>query len=227
MKRGKRGKKQGGERRMEGRMIVRHSQPPSYRANAVIDKKFRFIAVAGTAQGAFSISAAKLGALMVIATSAVNVVQMFETIKLKYVEIWQASSSTTNAPNTVSVQFNGGNLGSTGANQPISDTSIGSNSVAHVRGKPQKGVDAAGFDQATQTNVGVVTLFTINVSAGAVIDVVLRGILSNDARATNNSYTVVGATAGQIYYPPLDNAAGGTLSSAGILAADPVLITIT
>jgi len=202
-------------------------EPPPYRANAIIRKTFRFVNTGGAAtEQVFNISAAKIGALMAVTNVAnTTLTQFFETIRIKRVSVWQGPNTNTLLPRTVSVQFNGGNLGITGSDQPISDMSVGSTRVAHVSAKPRKGIDQAAQFQPTQTNVGVVQLFAIVCSLGAVIDVKMEGVFSSDTRVTNNTVPIVTAVLGQIYYLALDNAAGATLSSANFLTPDPTLIT--
>jgi hypothetical protein len=201
--------------------------PPSYRANAIVRKTFRFINSGGSAtEQTFNISSAKLCALIAF-TNVVNTTlsQLFETVKIKYVELWQGPNTNSLLPRTVSVQYNGGNLGTTGSDQPVSDMSVGATRVAHVKVKPRKGIDQAGFFQPGQTNVGVVQLFAIVCSLGAVIDVCGDFVMSSDARTTNNTLNVVTAAAGTYYYMALDNTAGATLSSANFLTPDPTLVT--
>jgi hypothetical protein len=203
-------------------------KPPSYRANAVIEKTFRFVNTGGTAaEQVFTISAAKLGALMAYCTAAnTTVFQLFEQVKVKHVSLWQGPNTNALLPRTVSIQYNGLNLGVTGADQAISDMSVGSSNVAHVHLKPSKFSQASQW-QPTQTNVSTVPLFAITCSLGAVIDVKITGVMSSDARVTNNSVAVAAGTLGQLYYLALDNAAGTSLSSANFLTPDPTLITTT
>jgi len=228
---GKRNSKNSGKRRTgyNNRVPRGMAEPPPYRANAIVRKTFRFVNTGGSAsETVFNISAAKLCALISF-SSATNsfLAQLFETVRIRHVSVWQGPNTNSLMPRTVSVQFNGTNLGIAGSDQPISDMSVGATRVGHVHAKPRRGIDAASFFQPGQTNVGIVQLFAIVCSQGAVIDVCGDFVFSSDLRNTNNTFVSVTNALGVYYYMALDNLAGATLSSSNFLTPDPTLVTTT
>jgi len=206
-----------------------NSHPPPYVANIHFRKTFRFVNTNSgqTTESAFTITAAKLGALLAVGkTVNATVIQMFESIKINYVECWQAPSSNNLLPKTISVTYAGVNLGAQGSDISRSDMSIGATRVAHVKAYPRRDSQAAQW-QSTQTNVGTVTMFSIVCSFGAVIDVCLECVITPDSKTANNTVTLTTVAVGETYYLALDNPAGGTGSSANTLTPDPTLNTTT
>jgi hypothetical protein len=195
--------------------------PPPYIANVAITRLFRFCP---TTTGVYTITAAKLGSLVVMATTSTTAIQFFDAVKVNWIRVW-GSAGTQTAVGTVGVSFPGIALGVQGPEHVISDTTVGATYIARVHAVPPRNSQAAQW-QATYTNVGTNTLFKINVPNGGVVDINLSLSISHDTRAVNNSVTVAAATVGQIYYLSLDNAAGGTGSVGNVVNVDPNLITL-
>lgn len=205
--------------------------PMPYKSNLTVIKKFRFynqsttISAGGTY---FTITAPKLGGLVVMATTTTNVVQFFEQVRVIKVEIWSSINNSNNVavtPTTVGVNFSGTTQGVAGPDMNFVDTSVGMTRVAHVKAIPPRNSQAS---QWQSTNTGVSdTLFQVLAGPGCVVDVVMEGAVTPNLRSTANNITIGGpASVGAIYYMALDNAFGsGTTSN--LLIPSPDLVTIT
>ncbi len=198
-------------------------KPPAYNANVNFTKKFRFFASSGATN--IPITASQLGALVVIGTSTTTAVQLFETITIKKVEMWATANPSSGANPAVSCTFSGTQLGTQGDSITHSDMSIGNSYPAHVKAVPLP-FSRAALPLATLTNVGNQTVFVLNFTMNAVIDVVLDVKVTNDTRSSLNSVTLTTAVLGQIYYLALNNACGGT-GGANSITPDANLITTT
>lgn len=199
-------------------------KPPPYTANFTVpQRRFRFIA---SAAGTYQITPAKLGALLSYGTLVNQVGQIFEQVRVHSVSVWSMSSTT--APVTCSVTFEGVLGGLLGRNYTVSDTSMGSSRNSHIRAVPPINSQAAQWQNCNVNNaISQNNIFSIFLgSASSVIDVVLSLAATRDARVTPvQTVNVVTAVVGQFYYMALDNAAGGTGSIGNQLIPDGSLIT--
>jgi len=137
---------------------------------------------------------------MLVATSATTGFDIFDTVKVKMVEMW-ASPPQSNAPLTVSVDFAGGVTGAAGDGAIFQDTSMGIE-PAHVRAVPTKRCAAAMYQGSSAFVAFTLPACPIN----AVIDVLVT--YKNAAVApVAAAQALVGAAAGQFYYRGLDGLA--------------------
>jgi len=198
--------------------IVIH-QPATYIPTTTVSRKFRFFAngsnfATPNAAATFAITPARLGALQGIATAANTLIMLYETVKVKRVEVW-ASPPQSGGVVSVSVIFSAPNLGVQGSALGKSDYSMGMSKPAYVSAKPSRTSQAAQW-QTCQTNTGNATLFEIYLNPNGItgqafiIDITLTLRMTTDARTANNSVTTSGAlTTGGFYNSFLDNNAGG------------------
>jgi hypothetical protein len=196
------------------------AEPPTYMANALITKTYRFVS---TVAGDYIISSAKVAGLISIGTTTTQVTQLFETVKINYIRIWAAPVTSALAPVSVSCVFAGGIAGVIGNDRKVADMSIGSTRVARIHAVPDPLSQAAQF-QSGSTTLGINSWFTLSVPAQAVIDVNMTGKITADSRTTQNTITVATAVVSAVYYMALDNAA--TASPGGnLLVPDSALVT--
>lgn len=155
-------------------------------------RRLRFIANA-----AFDgeISYANLLDSVLVAATATQGYQLYNTVRLIAVEMWHCPVAST--VSTVSVIFDGQNTGLIGDLKIHSDSSMGL-SPAHVRARPSPNCGAA-LMQAT----GASSAFRLTVPSGAVVDVTLE--MRNEFNGTTAvGSALVGATAGAVYLRGLD-----------------------
>jgi hypothetical protein len=141
--------------------------------------------------------------LYLVATSATAVYDIFDAVRVNFVEIWSASVSF-GAPLSISLEFNGANTaGLTGTAKAYSDT-VMSSEPAHLLCKPGKNT-ASGMWNESSSNV----CWTMTVPVNTIIDVSLsfRNLVSPPQLA---QVVAVGATVGQFYYRGLDGVAIAT-----------------
>lgn len=204
------------------------SQPPKYLSNLVIRKVFRFVAGSGADGTSYQISPAKMCALIGIATTTTNIVQMFEAVQVVSIRMWSSADQSSGIflPRTVSAEFSGTALGIIGPQAKASDMSVGATRVGKLSLKPPRGSQAAQWQSGSTSSPPL--FLTLTAGTGAVVDLCLNLTVTGDTRATNNSVTVNGpAVVGQVYWLALDNNAGGNLSSANVWTPMPELVTIT
>jgi len=157
-----------------------------------------------TTSGTQAVSFADIMDMLLVATSATAVYDVYDVCRVNLVEVWCASASG-GVPVTVSVQFNGGNsVGQVGDGRIISDTVMG-NEPAHVRARPDRRSVAGQWSASTSA----VTAFTVVTPTGSIIDVDVS--YRNTVAAPQLAQVVaVGATTGQFYYRGLDGVASAT-----------------
>ncbi len=223
------------QRRRQPNMDVVEMQvhnPPPYSPTTVVSRVFRF-SILSASGGTFTLTPCKLCAVQGIGTGVNSVIQLYESVRVRYVEIW-ASPPQNGSVVSCTVSYPGSALGISGPNYTKSDYSMGMTKSAHVKLRPSKTSQASQW-QSGSTSLGTNTLFQITLSNPSgtanqayVVDVALTLRMTTDARTTNNSVTTVSAgTAGGFYNLALDNPAGGTGSVGNLLVPDAVLPTIT
>lgn len=176
------------------------SHPPSISNLAIAhDTCLRF--TASSAVSALSITFQNLLDLILMASSATAVYDMFLYVRIRRVSVW-AVPVIGNA-STVSVDFSGGSGGAVGDGALRTDTSMGIE-PAHVAAKPRLRTQVAQFQPSS-----VDSAFTLTCPTGSVVDVELtfRGLPSSAVLAQN---VAVGATTGAWYFRGLDGKAAAT-----------------
>jgi len=204
------------------------SQPPRYLSNLVIRKVFRFVATSGADGTSYAISAAKLCALIGIATTTTNIIQMFEAVQVVSITMWSSADQSSGIflPRTVSAEFSGTGNGIVGPQAKASDMSVGATRVGKICLRPLRGSQASQWQNGATNSPA--NFFTITAGQGAVLDICLNLTVTGDTRSTNNNVTINGpAVVGQVYWLALDNNAGGNQASNNVWSPMPELITIT
>jgi len=166
-------------------------------------KRLRFIATSNIVN--FDITYQMLLNTILFATTATAPYQVFDAVRVKFVEIWSPSFVTTTTsvpplPTTCSVAFQGTAVD--GDFALCSDTSMTIH-PAHVKAVPRNAL--AGLWQNGVANACA----TINCPIGSVIDIMadFRDLPGTAAAALNPS---VGATVGGVFYRGLDGAPAAT-----------------
>lgn len=203
-----------------------------YNGNLVLTNRvFRFLNnTAMAASGVvYSISPAKLGALISIGLSATTVGQLFEQVRLRRIQIWGQSSLVSGLPAEVSLNVSGVAAGNIGPDTFIQDVAVGQTAVPYIDFRLDPRSEAGQWQNCTVAAApGTNTFFTIGAPTGSVIDITLDACVTSDSRATGFVFAVTGpATVGQIYYMSLDNAAGATGSVSNNLDPAAAMSTVT
>jgi hypothetical protein len=136
---------------------------------------------------------------MLVATTATAGVDVFDTVRVKFVEMWAVGSATT--PVTVSCAFAGQVGSSAGSGEVMSDTSI-STAAAHIKAKP-RAMSAAALFQGSNA----MAAFNTYGPVGTLIDVCVEYRNADVASVVPAQNALVGATAGQFYYRGMDGLA--------------------
>jgi hypothetical protein len=159
--------------------------------------------VCKTAVGLQNITFQNLLDTVLFATSATAVYDVFVAVKVRRIRVWFCTASNTTAPASITVIYAGITSGAIGDQRVHSDTTMGIE-PAYLEARPTPKSLASNF-QLSSTAVA----FSLNVPAGAVIDVDLSFI---GAFASSIAAAVVGAgaTTGATYLRGLD---GGNVAS--------------
>jgi hypothetical protein len=193
----KKGMRKGGNLRQKSqrstgnRNMITH--PPSL-GNFLVKHsvRVRYVATAAFAQ---AITYDNLLDLILIATAATTGATLFHRVRIRGIEMWGISAVGT--PTSVSAQFNGSGTGTQGDGKFHTDTSMGIQ-PAHLVARPVKD----SFPDLFQNASGA-TAFTIEGSAGTVIDLMLSyQQLNGLTQATGNP--LIAAVAGTLYWRGLD-----------------------
>jgi len=185
-------KAQSGNARRSGASI------PAFRSNVIVNHRFRYLASANLTGFAITDSMV-LGAMGTMGTGTnTTVTHLFKTFRLKSIEIWSPTSTSTTAA-TCAIDWIGNNVNS--PNMETSDTSINVSMPAHVRVSPPADARARWWQSSTST-----TMFNITCPSGSIVDLSVEGILADQ---TSAGVTVAVATAviGVQYWLALDGVA--------------------
>jgi hypothetical protein len=181
--------------RVDQRQLIPH--PPQLGSFGITHStRLRFIVNAAVNQTVITFQ--NLLDLINVAASAATAYQLFESVRIRSVEMW-ATPVIGNAT-TVQVEFAGASAGIRGDSKIHTDTSMGIE-PAYVLARPASMSGAALFQSS-----GANTAMILTCPSGTVIDVALtfRG-LPGAATATQN--VPVAATTGAWYYRGLDGLA--------------------
>jgi len=195
--------------------------PPPYVANSYVRKKFRYqlsyVPSAGNVQYTFTPS--KFAFLQLIASTTVVGVSLYEAARIRRINLF-STPPTDGSVITIGAAFNGASLGIQGDDQTHSAQTFTTARGAHVCLKPNR-TDQAGQWQNCTTSATALwfTIYVNSTSAGSATPVVITLDLSvdlrmtTDSRTTGNTISLVTATATDMYYMALDNAASGGSTS--------------
>jgi len=178
-------------------------RPPPFQPNLLVRRKFRFESSAAVTA---PISSTDLFDLVVMACTSTTAFDVYNSVRLRGVEIWGPMASDLK-PVTVSVEYFGS--GAVGSPATLfSDTSMGSMMCAHVKTKPPKASAPSLWLDASQS---ATVVFTVKLPANSIIDVDLDLILQNGTGAVPAGASVAGATAGVVYVRSLDSTGAAAL----------------
>jgi len=179
----------------DGAFPTNFQHPPPIIPQIEYHARLRFTC---TTAGTQSVTYQNLLDAICVAVTAVLGYQLFDSIKVKFVEMWDSASSST--PTTVELSFPAG-AGFGGSGMVFQDTAIGGG-IAHVKGKPSK-LSANSQYQSSSTNIA---FDLVQVSVGCIIDV---GVMmrNNDSAPIACQNALVGATIGDVYFRGLDGLA--------------------
>jgi hypothetical protein len=181
-------------------VLVHTARPPTIHPQLVYHQRMRFQCLVAGSQ---IVTFADLLDLYLVATSATAVYDVFDAVRVNFVEIWAASVSF-GAPLSIYLEFNGANTaGLTGNAKAYSDT-VMSTEPAHLLCKPGKDT-ASGMWNESSANAA----WSMTVPVNTIIDVdcSFRNLISPPQLA---QVVAVGATTGQFYYRGLDGVAVST-----------------
>jgi hypothetical protein len=166
--------------------------PNQFRANPEVTRRYRFTSTSATLT---AISPALLlNASGVLAATAILGYQIFQSVKVRMIEIWTPPASQ-GAAATCSVLFP---VATNTQAREVSDTTVSVSQPAHVRCGPPANSLAGFWNGTTGT-----TMFSLVAPPGSVIDVTISLVMGDNSVST--SVVLVGATIGRVYYCALDS----------------------
>jgi len=191
-------------------VLVHTTRPPPIQPQNSHHQRMRFQC---NQSGTLTVSFTDLLDCLLVATTATQVFQQYDFVRVRCVEVWCAST-TLGVPITVGVQFNGGSSnGLVGDGRMVSDTVMG-NEPAHVRLRPDRRSQAGQWN----TNNATSSAFTVVTPTNALIDVTCD-YMNVISAPTLAQVVAVGATPGQFYYRGLDGVAFATTKYSPITGA--------
>ncbi len=166
--------------------------PPLDNTTLRMRRTQRYVATANTV---VNITYNNLLDSILFAATATQGNQVFESVRIVYVEMWHCPMSSAIA--TVSVEFNGLIAGFVGDQVLHNDSSMGTR-PAHVKARPARKSMAASFQPSSASSA-----FQLTAPSGTVVDVCLefRGQFNF---ATPVANALVGASPGAVYLRGLD-----------------------
>ncbi len=168
-----------------------------------VDHVFRFQAVSAATH---NLTVPDMKDLVCFATGATAAYQLYKAFKLRKIEMWGPPASSL-SPVTVSLQYSG--VGDTAGPSFIhSDTSVGTNRVAHICAKVPSLSRAALWQSSQSADI----LCSLTFPAGAIIDVHVAYAINDTAETPQTvGGAVAGATVGQVYVRALTSNTSTTI----------------
>ncbi len=178
------------------------THPPAIPTTITVGRTLRFRAASA---GTYTVTFQDLGDLLCVAATATSAYQLASNVRLRRIEVWAPMASDL-VPVTTSVEFPL-SAGVVAGNSVIhSDTSMGSNSPAHVRCRPPR-LTLDGFQQiANNSNPA----FKLVVPANSIIDVSMTLTIRDDGSTNPVTGAVAGATVGATYCRALSSTSSTT-----------------
>jgi len=177
------------------------AKPPQIQSNVRVNHTFRFQSTAATPTNVTNRTL--LQACGVMAATTILGYPIVSSVRVKRVKVWTPFSA---ANSTCSLVWYG-SVDSQFSNIEISDSSVSSALPAHISTAPPARSNASFFQWDNQSTTN--TLFQLVAPAYSFIDVDVEYVLADGGNATAAaSLVLVGATAGQLYYEPLDGRGG-------------------
>ncbi len=168
--------------------------PPQFAATKRIVGRARYLA-ASSSTGTSITRAILLNHLVMNSASGTTNYRVFSGFRLKSVEMWQSSTSTT----PLSVEW----TSSLGPSPVVSDTSVGTAFPAHVSTSPPKDSLAAFWSLTSSNESDVLLILTFDQQA--VVDITFEAIIQNGEVPVAVTTTASG-TAGKVYMTYLSGA---------------------
>jgi len=185
-------------KQQRGGQIVDPTKVPQLSTTIKLTHTFRFVSTAGITGR--SLLFTELLDLLCMATSATAAARIMNSVKIKRLQIWAATSVATSS---LSVLFQKGS--STGAQSGnsvnYSDTALGVSQVAHIDVKFSDKEQVGQWQGPSVTSIYGI----ISVPQGGVVDITLSYSLMDFETAFPVVASVVGASAGRVYCRALDN----------------------
>lgn len=194
-------------RRPKSRKLKRNASHPQQLKTAVSCRHtFRF--KASSALSAVQIQAHFINDLLQVAATTTTSYTVIDTFRIRKVEMWGPMASDL-VPVTVSLEWVDAVTQLDTNRALISDTSMGSNSVAHIIAIPPNKTTSS-FWQGDSTNPS----FILNGPVNTVVDLEISFTIINNLNGDDNpvAITVAGATVGQVYMGRLDGPTTGLLT---------------
>jgi len=162
---------------------------------------FRFTCTAALNQ--HPLIAVWFAGLIQVAATAIVSYPIFNTFRIRSITIWGAIPQAL-TPVTVSVEYLGGNQFDS-KRQIVSDTSIGSNSIAVVKARPNIN-SSANYYQGISNNI----MCYLNAPINSIVDVNISSTIINNYNQDQapSGIVIAGGTVGEVYYGRLDGPTG-------------------
>jgi len=174
--------------------VERMEHPPQLSSYQVVHSTTLRFTVKTSAVNNQGVTPANLLDAMLVADTAIHGFQLFDSFKLKYIEIW--GQAALGVPSTVGLQF----LALTGDTNDHTDTSLGIK-PAYLRAGPSKKSLASFWTFSGGNN-----LFDFTAPVGSIIDIHLAFRTSTSAPVALAN-ALVGANPGEFYFRGLDGLA--------------------
>ncbi len=142
-----------------------------------------------------------------MAVTATQAYRIWDSVRIKRVEMWCAVDPTTGSPVSPAIEF----PGNSGSGMKYSDTALGFTDIAHVSASPPQSSLAWDWLPSGATT----TICELNVPKNTVVDMILD-VTFADIEAPP-VVGVVGAVPSLIYMRALDNNGSGYLVPIGYL----------
>ncbi len=161
---------------------------------------------------ASTISGAQLLDSIFMATGTTSGARIFSAIRVRRIRMWCAGNlSTVDNVATIGVQISLEWMGSQWArDQKYQDEALGTK-IAYIDTKPPKNSMASWWivaGSATDTTGAVGNMFRLGGPDGTIVDVTIEYTMIDDESAIPVVRSVSAATAGKLYYSPLDGPGG-------------------
>jgi len=173
------------------------NQPPAHLASFVGSKTIRFYAANG---GAYGLQINDLLDLICVATTSTQAYRLFDSVRLRSIEIWGAASTASNTLVSIEEINSGGAAYLASRSQVLQDMVVGTARAAHILYRPTPGTVQYSWFTATVNSSS--QILNITAPAGAVLDLTIEYTMADgnqgpSAIASNSSFTT--ATAGNVY----------------------------
>jgi hypothetical protein len=167
--------------------------PPPWKGQPIRNMKLRYQSTMALAVQNFTVT--QLGGMVgVIATTTTAASSLCQNFRIRRIKIW-SPVITNGTIVTNAIDWNSGSSSPSGSGTAISDSAMSQNYPAHVSSAPPKGSKADLWQSVINTD----NIVAITCPIGSILDFDFEFSLSDQAGPLQ-AYTVVAATAGEIYH---------------------------